>query len=226
MSRHCSSHCCSTERYFDDEYAASDLDDYRTCGPEKETCWLRDALFASVREHGLQLSSMSMLDIGGGVGPLHHELLKAGLARALDVDASHAFIAGSRQESQRQGHAERIEHVFGDFVALAPEIAAADIVSLDRVVCCYPDARTLVPLAASKAIRFVGLVYPVDRWWIRLGAAVMNVWERLKNGLPFWIHSTSAVDTMLRANGFERAFLRRSLLWQAMVYRRVSPAVA
>lgn len=222
MSRHCSGHCCSTERYFDAEYAASDLDDYHAYGPEKETCWLRDALIDAARAEGAALSSLSLLDIGGGVGPLHHELLKAGVARAVDVDASHAFIDGSRQEAQRLGHADRIEHLFGDFVALADAIAPADIVTLDRVICCYPDVRALVPYSAAKAKRFYAVVYPVDRWWIRLGAAAMNVWERLKNGLPFWIHSTRGVEAMLAEGGFERVFERRSLLWQAAVYRRVA----
>src|SRR6266508_4007771 len=91
------------------------------------------------RRGGPVLSTRTLLDIGGGVGAIQHELLKAGAARATDVDASNAYLDAARAEAARQGHADRATFHHGDFVALADAIAPADIVTLDRVICCYHD---------------------------------------------------------------------------------------
>ena len=62
--------------------------------------------------------------------------------------------------SRRPGpkrHGSRIEFRLGDFLTLAPELAAADLVTLDRVVCCYTDFEPLLRVSASKARRWYAL---------------------------------------------------------------------
>ena len=82
----------------------------------------------------------SVLDIGGGVGAIEHEkLLAAGAAHATSVDASAAFLDAAHREAERRGWADRLTQRRGDFVALADEVDDADVVTLDRVICCYPD---------------------------------------------------------------------------------------
>ena len=79
--------------------------------------------------------------------------------------------------------------------ALADEIAAADIVTLDRVVCCYPDMAALVHHAAAKAGRFLGLVYPRDSWWTKAGVAMLNLLPRLRgDAFRSFVHPTAAVE--------------------------------
>jgi hypothetical protein len=51
---------------------------------------------------------------------------------------------------------------YGDFVALAPALSAADVVTLDRVICCYDDMPALVGRSAALAERLYGVVYPRD----------------------------------------------------------------
>lgn len=117
--------------------------------------------------------------------------------------------------------ADRVTYHYGDFVELGPEIAPADIVTLDRVVCCYADMPRLVDASVAHARRLVGLVYPVDRWWIRAGAAVGNLGLRLfRQSFRFHVHPTAAVDALVRRNGFAPATARRGLLWQMALYRR------
>ena len=48
-------------------------------------------------------------------------------------------------DAGRRGHAERITFRHGDLVALSAELPAADLVTMDRVVCCYPDLEALIP---------------------------------------------------------------------------------
>ena len=93
----CTSGCCHTyENAFDADYAQGDLDDYRTKGPERSTRALLDLIRGAT-----DVRSATVLDIGGGVGPVHHELLKGGAASIIDVDGSSAFIAASKREAER-----------------------------------------------------------------------------------------------------------------------------
>ncbi len=46
-----------------------------------------------------------------------------------------------------------MSHHLGDFVEVAGSIQPADIVTLDRVICCYPDVERLVGLSSQRATR-------------------------------------------------------------------------
>ncbi len=209
--------CCQNyDREFDDRVARRELDAFRRHGPNRSTRLLIDALGAQ------GIDGCSLLDIGGGVGAIHHELLKSGASRAVDVDASAAFIAAARREAERLGHADRVAYRYGDFVELAPEIEPADVVALDRVVCCYPDMPTLVGLSVARARMLYGIVYPPEKWWIRLGISVINWFRRRGNGTQFFVHSVEAIDRTIRDAGFEPRFAGQTLMWRIAVYARTT----
>ena len=112
------------------------------------------ALIEALRAGGID--GQTVLDVGGGVGAVHHALLRSGAASAVDVDASRAYVATARAEAERQGHADRVRYLTGDFVALADDVGPADLVALDRVICCYPDMAALVGRSAALARRRYG----------------------------------------------------------------------
>lgn len=131
-------------------------------------------------------------------------------------------MAVAREEAARQGAAERVTYAGGDFVELAAGVAPADIVALDRVVCCYPDMRALVALSAARARRRYGLVYPRDTWWIRAASRTMNWLFRIaRRRLRFWVHRTAEVEAVVAAAGLRPAFRRRGIFWQVAVFERV-----
>jgi 2-polyprenyl-3-methyl-5-hydroxy-6-metoxy-1,4-benzoquinol methylase len=211
----CCHHCRDAENVFDRRDARRRLERYRKRGPEGTTQLLIDGL----RSAGVR--GATMLDIGGGVGVVHHELLKAGAAGVVDVDASSAYLAAAQRESERQGHAERVSYLYGDFVALAATIDSADIVALDRVVCCYPDMPALVGAAASRASRLLGLVYPRDDWWVRLGVRAANAGLTLqRTTFRVFCHPTAAVDEVVKRAGLVRRLHRTSGPWQVVIYER------
>jgi magnesium-protoporphyrin O-methyltransferase len=139
------------------------------------------------------------------VGVAHLELLSAGLRSATDVDASSAYLDVAREEARRRGYGDRVTYHHGDFVALAPEIEPADIVTLDRVICCYHDMPALVQASAAKARWLYGLVYPREAWWTRLDSSVENAWFRMKRH-PYrsFIHPARFVDATVRSAGLDR----------------------
>ncbi len=208
-------HCSGLERLFDQKTAARDLKSYRKKGPDKSTRLLIEALKAE------DVTGATLLDIGGGIGAIQHELLQAGIRQAIDVDASPAYIEAARTEAERQGHAERVIYHRGNFVELADEIEAVNIVTLDRAICCYPDMPVLVGASAKLAQNLYGLVYPRDTWWLKLAARLLNgvMWLQ-RNPFRFFVHPSEAVNQVISHHGLELRFYRRTFFWQIVVYGR------
>lgn len=207
--------CQGIAAQFDEKTAAKDLKRFRRKGPDRTTRMLLEAL----QREGVQ--DMTLLDIGGGVGAISYELLGAGLTRSVHVDAAAPYLAAAREEAARRGLAGRIEFRQGDFTTLAGDIASADIVTLDRVICCYDDMRALVDRSAARARRLYGAVYPRDIWWVKTGLAVANLLLRLRGSLfRTYAHPTAAVDAEVGRHGLVRRFTRRTLIWQVVVYAR------
>jgi magnesium-protoporphyrin O-methyltransferase len=205
--------CQGIEEHFDEKAVSRELSLYRTKGPDKTTRMLIDALKAK------SIQGFSLLDIGGGVGAIQHELLEAGAQNATDVDASQAYLNAAKEEAQRRGLAERVSFQHGNFVDIAAHIPPADMVTLDRVICCYPDMEALVSLSAARARKLYGLVYPRDVWWVKIGLTVLNFLFRLqKNPFRTFVHPSQAVEAIVNNNGFKQCFYRRTLAWQVVVY--------
>jgi len=95
------------------------------------------------------------------------------------------------------------------------------VVTLDRVVCCYPDAEALLRQAAGRARQLLAFTYPRDRWYVRIVFALENIWLRL-TGKSFrtFVHPPERMGTVLEAAGLVRATRRETLVWTLDFYRR------
>ena len=209
--------CCRVDydEQFNADEARRDLLAYRANGPDPSTKRLLDALQAE------GVTGATVLDIGGGVGVVQLELLAAGAAATTDVDASSAYLATAEGEAQERGWSDRAQFLHGDFVTLADDLEAADIVTLDRVICCYPDARALIGRSAIKARRLYGLVHPVDRWWTRVLATVGNLGYRLfRNPYRMHVHRQPLIDELITDAGLGPVTVREAWFWRTAVYRR------
>lgn len=209
--------CCEPdfERIFDEDEAASDLRDWENDGLPDSTAELIEAL----RSQGVE--GAALIDIGAGVGMVHLELLAAGAASAIDVDASSAYLAVARAEAERRGMGERVAYRHGNAVDLAPELPPADVVTLDRVICCYPDLRSLLSAAVRPRPRLIGLVHPTDSWWVRASATVLNALSGLLLRRDnFYIHRQAEIDRVLQQAGFRRLHTGGSRVWRVAVYGR------
>lgn len=169
----------------------------------------------------LGVEGSSLLDIGGGIGEIQLELLAGGAASATSVEISTAYLDAARQESTRIGLGERITYVHGDFVSLADEVPAAEIVTLNKVVCCYPDYEALVSKSAARARKYYALVFPRDWWIIRAGLKVMNGFFKLQKSLYVaYVHPVAEVDRVIRASGLVPLVQRSTLAWHVWVFER------
>ena len=215
MSLNACCHCEDAADFFTDRRARKELKRYRKKGPDKSTRLLLEGL--AVRD----VAGGSLLDIGGGVGVLQHELVERGAAQVHSADASQAYLDASRAEAERRGYADRASYSFGDFVEIAAGIADVDVVTLDRVVCCYPDMPALVSASATKARSMYGLVFPRQRWPVKMVIAGMNLFNVLKrSAFRVFVHPPDEIDRKIRSFGFERQYSAKTFVWQVAVYAR------
>ena len=203
---------------FGDRVVRRELRRYRKRGPGASTAALLGLIEAAEPP-----KDATLLDIGGGIGGIHHRLLDHGFSTATHVDASHAYLAAARDETARRGHEGRVTFKDGDFADATAELPEFDVVTLDRVVCCDPDYDVMLTGAASRARRMVAFTYPRARPMVKLVIAGMNVFQRLRRStFRAYVHDPSAMAGVLQRNGLRRKAAGGSWVWAAEVFERKS----
>jgi magnesium-protoporphyrin O-methyltransferase len=208
--------CCEiTDNAFSEAEARAEMRDYRRRGPANQTKLILQAIRA------LRLQNADLLDIGGGIGVIHHELLDNVADTAIHVDASSAYLKEAKQEAARRGHGDRVNFIHGDFTDVASDLPKSDVVTLDRVVCCYPDFRSLLKAAAEHSRRALALTYPRETWYLRIALKIVNFFQGLRRD-PFrvFLHPVTEMDALLKREGLERISLRRLFVWEMALYQR------
>jgi hypothetical protein len=206
---------CGCPNTFDAKAAAGDLRRYLDKGPDGTTQSLIDAIVAE------GVDGATLLDIGGGIGAIQLALLSAGAASATSVDATESYVSTALAEAERRGYGDRTSGRVGTFEELAPEIEPADVVTLDKVVCCDPDLPALLESASARARRMVGLVYPRATWWNRIAKVCIDGFAWLtRSGTRFHLHQPADMDRILSAAGFRRRDVDHTLVWQVALYVR------
>ena len=207
--------CQGIEDLFSEEYVAGELKRYRKRGPDKTTRMLIEA----IKEE--EVDGMTLLDIGGGLGAIQHELLRAGVRSARDIEASRAYVNAAREETARRGYAGQVDYRHGNFVEMAAEVPPADIVTLNRVICCYPEMEKMVNLSVSRAGKLYGLVYPRTDWWMKAWHVLQSWFLRLtRSRFRTYLHDPEKVEAIVKDHGFQRHFFRKTFTWQIVVYSR------
>ena len=201
---------------YDEKVAAADVRRYKENGPRP---WTR-TLIEAIKAEGVE--GATLLDIGGGIGVIQHELLDSGAARATSVEASSAYLAAARRESDRRGLVDRVTYHHGDFVDLAETIRPADVVTLDRVLNVYPDWERLASLSAERARRLYGVVIPRDTRFVRLVISAINLVLRLRRQrVRAAVVPIDELERILRQRGLTRCFSAAvGPAWQVTLYRR------
>lgn len=214
--------CCDTRKYddiFGKKRAKSDLKHYRKKGPAKTTQLLIDVL------RSLGVRHQTLLDIGGGIGVISNELLAAGADSAVHIEAADAFVAAAREEAMHRGNETRVRFLHGDFVALSAEIPPADIVTLDRVICCYRNMEELVTTSVSHARRAYGIVIPHERRLTRFMATGINLVFRIsRSDFRFYLHAWRDIQQLIARAGWSLHTVRDTAIWRVAVFTSTAAA--
>jgi 2-polyprenyl-3-methyl-5-hydroxy-6-metoxy-1,4-benzoquinol methylase len=206
---------CAAEAQFDRKVAERDLRRHRRRGPDATT----RHILAELRRWPLE--GRQLLDVGGGIGVISAELAGAGIAGVMVVEASPAYLGVAQREVGSRYESRPAKFVLGDFALVAATLPDADVVTLDRVVCCYPDAEALLRGAADRARQLLAFTYPNDRWYVRSLFALENLWLRLRgNSFRAFVHPPEHMGAVLETAGLVRASRRETLTWILDLYRR------
>jgi len=191
---------------------------YRRKGAGPTTRLLRDGLATA------GLTTGTLLDVGAGFGALTLDLLDLGMSRAVVVEASSAYLAAASEEAARRGRSTSIQFVHGDFLAVTKQVPPSTVVTLDRVVCCYPFYESLLEQVLRHAERGFAFSYPRDRWYVRIGVWFENT-MRKRRGNPFrtFVHPVARMEQVIARAGFELESRRTTVAWCADVF--VKPAL-
>jgi 2-polyprenyl-3-methyl-5-hydroxy-6-metoxy-1,4-benzoquinol methylase len=212
--------CCPSgdyHRFFNQRFARRLANRYRKRG--LDTTGRRMVEFL----RGLGIEGASVLEIGGGVGEIEIELLKAGAARAQNLELSPAYEQQARKLAAQAGVQGRLDWRLHDLAEHPGAVAPADLVVLHRVVCCYPDYERLLGAAADHARRALVFSYPPRNLLFRAFYGVFNLVMRLtRSSFRGFAHPPGAMLAVLEDHGLRRTYLRRSRIWQVAGLERAS----
>jgi 2-polyprenyl-3-methyl-5-hydroxy-6-metoxy-1,4-benzoquinol methylase len=206
--------CCDPEdcrAVFSERFARRTATRYRRRGltPAAE----RIVRFATDND----IRGASVLEIGGGVGHVHVELLRRGAARATNLELSPEYEAEAARLLASTGMADRVDRRFLDIAAEPEEAEPADIVVLHRVVCCYPDHERLLSAAARHARRLLVFSYPPASRLNRTFNWSDNALRRIRgNGFRTYIHPPDSMIAVAAADGMRATYREHSRAWDVV----------
>jgi magnesium-protoporphyrin O-methyltransferase len=184
---------------FDERFAHRVARRYAAKGPSAVERRLLDFVI------GTGIDDATVLEIGGGIGELQLELLSHGAARTVNLELSHEYEAEAGRLIAAAGVGARVTRTVGVDLAQDPESAPrAEVVVLNRVVCCYPDATRLLTAAAGRAEHALAFSHPPRNWVTRALVAVENRMYRASGrSYRAYVHDPEAMCEVVRRQGFE-----------------------
>lgn len=186
---------------------------------------ITDRFLQALDRHGLQ--GRTVLDVGCGSGDLALGTLTRGASRATGVDLSPGGIEQARTLAEERGLADRAAFTVGDGAEVP--LPRHDVVTLNRVLCCYPRVDRLLENTLGAAGDLFAYTAPVDRGPVgtfnRISVTISNRWFRLRRrkfrGFQAFVHDLDAVDRAIASAGFRPVHRSRErLAWQLAVFTR------
>jgi magnesium-protoporphyrin O-methyltransferase len=168
------------------------------------------------------LAGATLLEIGGGVGELHVELLRRGAERATNLEISGNYEAEATALLEMTGMQDRVARRRLDIARAPDEVEPADVVVLHRVVCCYPDYQRLLSAAGSKADRLLVFSHPPRNLASRTLMAWENGWRRLKgDSFRTFVHPPREMVAVLADVGLTPTYRWRGFGWRVVGLERL-----
>ena len=183
-----------------------------------------EVLMGLLKENGLV--GKTVLDIGCGTGFFALETLRQGASSCVGVDLSSAAIQEANEFAKESGLEDRARFEVAN--GASTQHASSDIVVMDKVLCCYPEADSLLKAASASSSELLGFVVPRDQGlmkpMMRVGIGLINLVERLRRtGFRLYLHPLRSLDKLLVDNGFRESSRAKSRFWLVFLYKRTGP---
>jgi len=212
------SDCCTPKGYrqiFSDKNAAGEAKRYRRKGLDGTS----KRIFDFIKDRGVE--GKTILEVGGGIGAVEIELLKAGVTRSVNVELTPTYETAAGQLLLESGLTDRVERLVMDFADAGIEVQPADVVVMNRVICCYPDMPKLAGAAADRAKGMLVMSFPNRRWWTRLGLTLANFGFRvIRLQFRVFLHPPALILVAVEQRGFKTRLNQPGLIWQVVAFER------
>ncbi len=167
------------------------------------------------------LEHARVLEIGGGIGALQAELVEAGAERGEVVELVSSYEPYARELAREKGIEDRTAFKVADILGDPDTIEPADVVLLNRVVCCSPDGVVLAGEAARLARRALVLSFPRDVLWVRAGLHFVNAGLRLMGrSFRVFVHSPDAIVRAAESTGLRLVERGHGPIWEFVALQR------
>jgi magnesium-protoporphyrin O-methyltransferase len=170
---------------------------------------------------GPGLEGARVLEIGGGIGALQAELLGAGADRGEVVELVGSYEPYARELARERGLVERSSFRVADVLEEPEAVEPADVVLMNRVVCCTPDGVALAGRAAALARRTLVVSFPRDVVWARIAVRLLNAGLALfGRSFRVFVHPRSALVAAAEAEGMRVSGGGRGGPWEYAAFTR------
>ncbi len=204
---------------FSDRGARAQARSYRRNGLDSTSRRIVDLL----KEQGVD--GLTLLEVGGGIGAIQLELLKAGLARAISVELTPTYEASATELLREAGLEDRVERLVMDFVDAGSRIGEADIVVMNRVICCYPNLPRLAGAASDHARGILVMSFPKERWWTRVLVSMANAGMGIaRREFRIFLHPFAQILATGEQHGLTLSIDRPGVFWEIAAMTRASRA--
>ena len=204
---------CCEPRGYDEAFGAGRA--RRSAGRYRKSGLSRTAarIVELVAQRGVE--GATVLEIGGGVGDLQLELLRRGAAKATNLELSPSYEETAARLLAENGLTDRVERRLHDIATDPDAVEPADVVVLNRVVCCYPDYRRLLGAAADHARRQLVFSHPPRNLLSRAVLGGENLGNRITRcDFRVFAHPPEAMLAVLAEHGMRPTAPTVGRVWQ------------
>ena len=214
------SNCCTPKGYrwiFSERQARSEARRYRRKGLDATSRRIVDFL----KKQGVE--GRTVLEVGGGIGAIQIELLKAGAARAVSVELTPTYEEEAATLLRDEGLTDRVERRIMDFAAAGDSVPGADIVIMNRVVCCYPDMPRLAGAASDHTREVLVMSFPKRTWWLWVGLGLGNaILRAMRREFQIFLHPPKRILATSEQHGLRTIFDESGVMWTVAALRRAA----
>jgi len=214
------SDCCTPKGYrwiFSERSARAEAKRYRRKGLDATS----RRIFDFVKRQGVE--GRTVLEVGGGIGASQIELLKAGAARAVSVELTPTYEEEATALLREMGLEERVERRIMDFAAAGAAVDGADIVIMNRVICCYPDMPRLAGTASEHARELLVMSFPRRTWWMRIAMFLGNtILRATRREFQIFLHPPKSILATSEQHGLRTVLNESGVLWTVAALRRAA----
>ena len=198
------------------------IDEYEKKGLKKHTKFILEFFERK------NLSNLTLLELGCGVGGLLFHFLDLGVKYAYGVDLSEKMIENAKILAKSKNYSEKTEFFVGDFNSVKRDVLPikyADILVADRVLCCSPVPLDILKNMIGFNPKYIVAVQPRKNplYKLYLGARVrvINFKHNVKDhGAKNPYVEVKEYDKVFQSHRYQRIFQRFRYAWEIIIYEK------